>query len=780
MELYRLLRLSIYLLATSGAVAVWDVDNDLTPILAVLGAAALAFVTVDAGRLRPARPAVAAAFSLALLVHFLRSAILTPGAEDSPAGVGQLMHFLLALQVLLFFSSFRGSLVFVFCGANLFIVVASGFLEAGPSLLIRLAFVLATATWLLFVHCLWLEQVRFENRQPAEKLAEQEAAQPQRQFSEQALWQGLGLTGSVAASCLAFGFLLFFAWPRGALESLGKMLPPSLRGEEDAGGPLRPRPYQGQAPIRVTGPSETVDLDELAPIFVDSSPALRVGFDRPAGELAGRGGVLYLRDRVLHTYRRNRWLTPAPMRELAAPERESWIELPEDDPNFLAPRGPVELVRQQVRLLGMAGRTFLTLAPVREIRQPRVAADSEGALYAPGSTLLTPSASYEALSHRPIYPEELPQGIRSEAPAPRYLHWKGSLSRPENAQALEALQAFILRGVKEDLAKALRLRDWLRESGHCRYTLRATPAEGGEDRLAEFLLAAEPGRRRGSCGHFATAFVLLARAAGLPARLATGFAHTLGAEEAPRLGVTFANSEAHAWGEVYFAGCGWVAFDPTPASGDPEHRVGPAPPAGPHRPRPPLGPDTDAFASARPGWVSRLWGYFLSYDGRAQDRLYHSLGDSVKALARRTWMATFGAGDWGQAGPVLGWVIAALLAGAFAVAVRQRQTRRRTAAGLPPSQRAAVIFYNELLQALSRRGFVRRRTQTPREFARAVVVRGGKALEPVLTLTEVFERVRYGGDRMSAGEEEAVRQALRAVQEHLLAPVSGGTAARHS
>jgi hypothetical protein len=75
---------------------------------------------------------------------------------------------------------------------------------------------------------------------------------------------------------------------------------------------------------------------------------------------------------------------------------------------------------------------------------------------------------------------------------------------------------------------------------------------------------------------------------------------------------------------------------------------------------------------------------------------------------------------------------------------------------------------------------VRRRTQTPREFARAVVLRGGKALAPVLTVTEVFERVRYGGDRMSAGEEEAVRQALRTVQEHLLAPVSGGPSFRQS
>lgn len=66
--------------------------------------------------------------------------------------------------------------------------------------------------------------------------------------------------------------------------------------------------------------------------------------------------------------------------------------------------------------------------------------------------------------------------------------------------------------------------------------------------------------RRGYCSHFATAFTLLARAEGFPARYVQGFCVSMEPE-----GKTPVYSDmAHAWPEVYLDGIGWIPFEPTP------------------------------------------------------------------------------------------------------------------------------------------------------------------------------------------------------------------------
>jgi len=67
--------------------------------------------------------------------------------------------------------------------------------------------------------------------------------------------------------------------------------------------------------------------------------------------------------------------------------------------------------------------------------------------------------------------------------------------------------------------------------------------------------------QRGHCDYYATTMVVLARAAGLPARLVIGYASgTYDADDARYL-VT--EADAHAWVEVYFPEYGWVEFEPT-------------------------------------------------------------------------------------------------------------------------------------------------------------------------------------------------------------------------
>ena len=67
--------------------------------------------------------------------------------------------------------------------------------------------------------------------------------------------------------------------------------------------------------------------------------------------------------------------------------------------------------------------------------------------------------------------------------------------------------------------------------------------------------------QRGYCDYYATAMVVLARAAGLPARLVTGYATGTYDEAQERYVVT--EAEAHAWAEIYFQGYGWSEFEPT-------------------------------------------------------------------------------------------------------------------------------------------------------------------------------------------------------------------------
>ena len=79
------------------------------------------------------------------------------------------------------------------------------------------------------------------------------------------------------------------------------------------------------------------------------------------------------------------------------------------------------------------------------------------------------------------------------------------------------------------------------------------------------LVAFATGHRRGYCQHFAGAMALMLRYLGIPARVAVGF--TTGLWDPDRGEWTVADTNAHAWVEVWFDGWGWLPFDPTPGRG---------------------------------------------------------------------------------------------------------------------------------------------------------------------------------------------------------------------
>ena len=86
-----------------------------------------------------------------------------------------------------------------------------------------------------------------------------------------------------------------------------------------------------------------------------------------------------------------------------------------------------------------------------------------------------------------------------------------------------------------------------------------------DDKPADPILRWLAGTQPGHCEYFAGAFVLLARAAGFPARMVVGFK---GGSWNPRSeNLVVRNSDAHAWAEIYDATSKtWLRVDPTPGA----------------------------------------------------------------------------------------------------------------------------------------------------------------------------------------------------------------------
>ena len=104
--------------------------------------------------------------------------------------------------------------------------------------------------------------------------------------------------------------------------------------------------------------------------------------------------------------------------------------------------------------------------------------------------------------------------------------------------------------------KAAAIQAYLRSS---RFTYSTEPLPGsGYRALKNFLLR----DRTGYCEQFATAMAMMARVAGIPSRVSVGFLP--GKKDGDAWRVTIRNM--HAWPELYFAGYGWVRFEPTPGS----------------------------------------------------------------------------------------------------------------------------------------------------------------------------------------------------------------------
>lgn len=128
------------------------------------------------------------------------------------------------------------------------------------------------------------------------------------------------------------------------------------------------------------------------------------------------------------------------------------------------------------------------------------------------------------------------------------------------SEEIQALADELTEGLEYDYQKAEALERFFKK-GDFVYSL-AYEAPEELDTPEYFIFES----KTGTCSDFATAYTLLARAAGLTVRYVEGFTTTQGQE--PQPGTYYIYSEnAHAYPEVYIPGIGWKIYEPTVPSG---------------------------------------------------------------------------------------------------------------------------------------------------------------------------------------------------------------------
>jgi len=238
-------------------------------------------------------------------------------------------------------------------------------------------------------------------------------------------------------------------------------------------------------------------------------------------------------------------------------------------------------------------------------------------------------------------------------------------------------------------------------------------------------------RRAGHCEYFASAMVLLLRAAGVPARVVTGF---LGGVLNPYGGYLLVRQgDAHAWVEVWFEGVGWVSFDPTPSAGQ--------------TPAPATGFWSRArllLDSLRMRW--RKW--VIEYDLNRQVRLFGWIRGQGLRLKRA---ASAALSRHRGAAPAA--VLLALSALALALLLRRRRIRRRGEAGdgapslgarPTPSTRLLHKAAGVLVSAMEEAGVQRAEGETLRELATRAAPRISPTLASPQALVARYYELRYG------------------------------------
>jgi transglutaminase-like putative cysteine protease len=129
------------------------------------------------------------------------------------------------------------------------------------------------------------------------------------------------------------------------------------------------------------------------------------------------------------------------------------------------------------------------------------------------------------------------------------------LALPEDVPTrVRALALDLTAAAPTPYDRALAIESYLRTYT---YTLDVTVPPAHRDVADYFLFDL----KKGYCDYYATAMVVLARAAGMPARLVMGYAS--GSYDTYAAHYVVTEADAHSWPEIYFPHYGWIEFEPT-------------------------------------------------------------------------------------------------------------------------------------------------------------------------------------------------------------------------
>jgi transglutaminase-like putative cysteine protease len=278
--------------------------------------------------------------------------------------------------------------------------------------------------------------------------------------------------------------------------------------------------------------------------------------------------------------------------------------------------------------------------------------------------------------------------------------------------------------------RAVAIQDYLRRTIQYRKDIQPPPS----DRDAIDYLLFES--REGYCNYYASAMVVLARAVGIPTRLAVGY---VGGELEGETGrYVVRELDTHAWVEVFFPRFGWVEFEPTASE-------------------PPI-------VRAESGADERL----ETPGGEAESRLDRDLSrleDEETGLPGVLGPTIIGGRS---AWPLAAIAVLAATVGAGAVAWRQLQRRRAEDVSRVGRIYRRMCDYTRLAGAKGASH------QTPYEYAALVAQRIPQTTPYVQQIATIFVRDRFGPPTVTREEEMAAERAWGTLRPMLLRRLVGG------
>ncbi|MEN2430662.1 DUF3488 and transglutaminase-like domain-containing protein [Comamonas sp. F1-6] len=358
-----------------------------------------------------------------------------------------------------------------------------------------------------------------------------------------------------------------------------------------------------------SGLSESMRVGEVASLAMDDSVALRIRFDTPEGK-EPPANALYFRGPVLSQFDGRRWQADPVLDAMAMPQ----LRVSGEPIHYQMLIEPSK--RRWLTLLD-AAKTEPQIPPGASVGRLRMSSSLQWLSWRPIIDVLRVDAqSHLDFSHGPL---QLTPELK------RYLQLPAG-SNPRTQALGEHLQAELRAqpGAGADTDRLIASALQRLKTGGYTYTLE--PGVVDSDHTADDFWFDS---KQGFCEHIASAFAVLMRSMGVPARIVTGY------QGGDRNSVdnywTVRNSDAHAWTEVWIAGRGWVRVDPTGAVAP--SRVGQfqrlSPPPGAFASAVGNFVDTGTLEKLRAVWeaVNNRWNqWVINYTQSRQLNLLQSLG----------------------------------------------------------------------------------------------------------------------------------------------------------